>query len=339
MSALLCTPNGTWSHATPTCTLPTTAGSRRRRGSCSGSGEEEVLPGLGERCSCVGGQLTSCCRLRQEWSQLTAEQQLRYLSAVRTAASDPVYRPTYAKIMQLYFDAFQSVVMNDDPDVSLFFPWHRYYLALYEDLLRVIDRSVTIPYWDWTMHPQKPYESQVFDPVLGFGNSANNVTHCVDSGPFRKGDFNMTLRNGDTCIRRTYGNFPFFNRQLLDSVLSVPADSFGQFHSALQLFFHFQIRCFVGGTMCTNFASEDPLYLLLLAQLDRLLHRWQALDQARALVRYSDDASPLSPTLEGRSSELLKVSDYSSNKELPHGAAVCYSQAPPPIPATNTNPE
>ena len=307
-------------------------------GSCSGSREDELLPTLGERCSCVSGHLVSCCRLRQEWSQLSQTQKQRYITAVKTASANPLYRPAYIHIMKLYLEAFESVVLNENPDTSLFFPWHRYYLGLYEDLLRAIDMSVTIPYWDWSLTPDRPYESQVFDPVLGFGNSTDNVTHCINSGPFREGVFNTTPQAGEGCVKRTYRNFPFFNRQLLDSTLSVPATSFTQFHSALQLFFHFQIRCFVGGTMCTNYASEDPVYLLLLAQLDRLLDAWQREDQGRAEARYSEDPSRLFPTL-GNSTEQLKVSDYSSNKELPYGVSVCYSEPPPPLPVVMPDPE
>ena len=289
----------------------------------------------------MSGHLQSCCRFRQEWSQLTEEQQSRYISAVKTASSDPQYSRIYDQIMRLYFEAFETVVLNDDAQTSVFYPWHRYYLHLTEDLLRVVDRSVTIPYWDWTMNPEKPYESQVFDLDLGFGNSANNVTHCVNSGPFREGEFHTSPQlgggHGGGCVRRTYGDFPFYNRQLLSTVLSLPATSFEQLHSTLQLFFHFPIRCSVGGTMCTNFASEDPLYLLLLAQLDRILHEWQTSDSDRAEARYSDDALPLAYTLD--SSEELKVSDYSSNKDLPYGVAVCYSQPPPLSPTTSNDPE
>ena len=307
-------------------------------GSCSGSGEHEFLVELGERCRCVAGNLVSCCRLRQEWSQLSPTQQQRYIAAVMTASSDPLYRPIYAQIMRLYLEAFESVVLNEDPDTSLFFPWHRYYLSLYEDLLRVVDGSVTIPYWDWTLNPENSYESEVFAPALGFGNSTNNISYCVESGPFREGQFRMTPQAGEGCVKRRYHSFPFFNRQLLDSIISLPAGSFDQLHSALQQFFYSQIRCFVGGTMCTNFASEDPIYLLLLAQLDRLLDHWQSLDDDRSVVRYRDDPTPLVPTHEG-TSKLFKVSDYSSNKELPYGTAVCYTEPPLPSSATTTESE
>ena len=306
-------------------------------GSCSGVGVE-VLDDLGERCRCVLGRLESCCRYRQEWTQLTPDQQLRYIAAVKTAASDPRYRPIYLSIMQLYRDSFDAVVLNTDWSSSQFFPWHRYYLQLYEDLLRVVDGSVTVPYWDWTVSPAKPYDSPVFDTELGFGNSADNLTSfCVNSGPFQRGEFSVAPSAGGGCVRRTYGEFGFPNRQFLDTTLSLPANSFSEFHQTLQLFVHFNIRCFVGGTMCTNFASNDPLYLLLLARLDHLLDHWQGLDGERAVAGYTTNSAPLFATL--REESELKVSDYSRNKNLPHGTSVCYSELPDTLPSSIADPE
>ena len=86
---------------------------------------------------------------------------------------------------------------------------YRYYLHLYEDLLRVIDRSVTIPYWDWTVHSEKPYDSDVFDPILGFGGSSDNVTLCVTSGPFQQREFAMTPSDGGRLYQTYVRRFPF----------------------------------------------------------------------------------------------------------------------------------
>ena len=285
---------------------------------------------LGQRCRCVDGRLESCCRFRREWSQLTSEEQQRYIAAVITASSDPTYRTVYVQIMQLYLQAFSDVVLNVSSDTSQFFLWHRYYLQLYENLLRVVDDSVTIPYWDWTTHPGKPYDSPVFDPSDGFGNSIDNDTQCVNSGPLREGEFSVSTLAGGGCIRRTYSDFPFLHRDLISGILSLPATSFSEVHSMLQQYLHLTIRCYIGGTMCTNFAAEDPLYLLLLSQLDRLLDQWQAMDRDRAIVRYAEDTSPLIHTL--NTSSKLKVSDYVSNKELPYSTSVCYSEQPPQSP-------
>jgi hypothetical protein len=37
-----------------------------------------------------------------------------------------------------------------------FLPWHREYLFVFEDALRAIDSTVTVPYWDWTKDPELP---------------------------------------------------------------------------------------------------------------------------------------------------------------------------------------
>ena len=292
---------------------------------------DEVIDGFGRKCACVSNQLQSCCRYRREWSQLSPFEQLRYINAVKTATTTPKYQSLYNRIIELYLESFDTVVLNTRWETSQFFPWHRYFLHLYEDLLRVIDRSVTIPYWDWTVYPAEPYRSPVFDTMLGFGDSADNVTGCVSSGPFREGEFNVTPSAGGGCIRRRYRDFPFYNRQLFNAILSIPADSFDEFHQTMQLFVHLNARCYLRGTMCSNHAANDPLYLLLLARLDVVLDSWQALDEERATVRFANDTTPLARTL-GEAS--LRVSDYSSNSNLPYGAAVCYS-ALPPLPALN----
>ena len=285
-------------------------------------GSDEVLDGSGHLCSCQTG---SCCRYRQEWSQLSPDQQLHYISAVQTVNSDPDLRAIYTRILELYQEAFDSVVLERNWEVSHFFPWIRYYLQLYEDFLRAIDSSITIPYWDWTAYPNRPYDSPVFDAELGFGNSADNATSCVNSGPFREGEFSVpsSLGGGGGCIKRTYEeNFSFYTRETMDNLLVLPPDSFGKFYQTLHLLIHLETRCFVGGTMCTDYASSDPLYLLLLARLDLVFDQWQSLQE---LVRYSNDFTSLEPVLKGRR---FTASSYSSNTNLPYNTAVCYGPLP-----------
>ncbi|MBC7691935.1 MAG: tyrosinase family protein [Methylotenera sp.] len=39
-----------------------------------------------------------------------------------------------------------------------FFPWHREYLVRFEDIIRTMsgDPAFTLPYWDWSAHPNLP---------------------------------------------------------------------------------------------------------------------------------------------------------------------------------------
>ena len=235
--------------------------------------------------------------------------------------------------MELYSEAFDGVVLNTAAERSQFLPWHRYYLQLYEDLLRAVDPSITLPYWDWTTHPTYPLGSSVFNRVFGFGDSIDSETKCVSSGPFREGEFSIASSGNKECIRRKYDSSFLYNRQFFNQTLEIPAERFDEFHSTLQLLIHFNTRCSLGGTMCSSRAPNDPLYLLLLTRLDLLLDQWQSLDAERASVRYSTDFTPLAPTLgEAR----LRVRDYSSNSQLPFGTAVCYSPLPPLAPAAYT---
>lgn len=73
--------------------------------------------------------------------------------------------------------------------------------------------------------------------------------------------------------------------------------------------------------MCSVDAANDPLYLLQLSRVDLIVDRWQSVNEARANERYADDASPLQLTFD----RTLKVSDFSTDKNLPYGVCVQYS--------------
>ena len=107
-----------------------------------------------------------------------------------------------------------------------------------------------------------------------------------------------------------------------DQFLSFPAEKFDDFHNAVFQFVNLIVRCTVGGDMCSVDAANDPLYLLQLARVDLVVDRWQAMDEARATVRYTSDSTPLQLTFDDR----LVVSDFSSNKDLPYGICIRYSE-------------
>ena len=285
-------------------------------------GSREVIDQFGRICNCEDGQLESCSRYRQDWAMLTDGEKQLYISAVLTVATDPRYQPLYNLLIKRYQESGPTLAQGTTPETSQFFPWHRYFLLEYEDLLRLVNSSITIPYWDWTLLPTDPYSSPVFDPVTGFGNSSNSTTTCVTSGPFREEVFQVTPSAGKGCLRRTYNDFTFPSRSIIQSeALDFPASMFDDFHRSLQLFFHLNIRCFVGGHMCEPNAGNDPLYLLHLARIDLILDSWQSMDTARATVRYAGDNTPLVLTFDDE----LIVSNFFSNGNLPYNVSVQYA--------------
>ena len=260
-----------------------------------------------------------CCRVRVDYASMSVDERQRYISAVIRVATDPQFKPRYEALVAKYKSSFDTVAQESDPERSQFFPWHRYFLLEYENLLREIDCRITIPYWDWTVLPMNPYMSPVWDPDSGFGDSSRSNDSCVNNGPFRVDLFDITPSAGGGCLQRQYRMQMFPTRAIIErDLLTLPPEEFDEFHRFLQVFIHTNVRCFVGGQMCSTDAANDPVYLLHLSQVDSLLTRWQEIDEAHLNAAYSDDNTPLVLT------SGLVVSQFSDNKDLPDDTRVCY---------------
>lgn len=293
---------------------------------------------FGRLCTCNNNDNNNCCRYRQDWSSLTPAQKHRYISAVLEVSSNSTYKPLYQKLLESYRSSFSTLAQSTDSGTSQFLQWHRYFLLEYEDLLRLVHRDITIPYWDWSAS-QAPYSASVFDPDFGFGNSSDPVTACVSSGPFRQGEFNIpsfsssisvpssssSSNNSKVCLTRDYGDFVFPSMDILKELLSLDSTMFTVFHNSVQLFLGLNIRCFVGGRMCTTDAASDPLFLLHLSRLDHLVQQWQDRDPNNTIMRpeYVSQSVPLVHTLD----DTLLLSDFSRTVHLAYGTCVKY--APP----------
>lgn len=175
------------------------------------------------------------------------------------------------------------------------------------------------------MSTSDPYMSPVFAST-GFGNSVDPKTGCVSTGPFREGKFEVTSLNGSSgCLTREYNNYTFFGRGLLESSLSLGANMFKDFHNFVQLFLTLNIRCFIGGEMCSANAASDPLYPLHLARVDLFIQKWQKRDKNNTVEQRSNRADPLVLTLD----KSLLTSDFCSNDELTYGTCVTYAPLGP----------
>lgn len=287
--------------------------------SCDSNGT--VFDSIGRRCTCVGRQMINCSRYRQDWLNLSNQQRIHYVRAVLNVSSNPIYQPLYRTLMQQYFNSSRTLAQSLDSSSTQFLPWHRFYLHQYEDLLRMVDPTVTIPYWDWTLLPQTPYQSTVFSSTEGFGNSSDPSTSCVNNGPFRSGQFSLALK--DSCLKRRYGDTTaslLTRSQLEDIILSQPSSSFSQFFSLLTLPY-ITVRCTIGGTICdvrNSPPTEDPLQLLILSFVDSIWSRWQSVSIEHKLAKYSSDDTVLTMT------NGVKVSDYHDSGSLPYGVSILY---------------
>ena len=192
----------------------------------------------------------------------------------------------------------------------------------YENMLREIDCRITIPYWDWTAFPDKPYQNPVWDNQLGFGDSARTTDKCVKTGPFNFDKFSIPdLNNNEfSCIHREYKEGEFPRRDSIErDILPLPALNFITVHQQLQVFKGLTVLCTVGGELCSNRSAWDPVFLLHISHIDFVFDRWQRFGIGRDTVRYSNDHKPL---IFG---EGLIVSNLSNNKFLPGGVTVSYA--------------
>ena len=267
--------------------------------------------------------MVECCRVRYDFAALTVADRQRYIQAVLTVASEAPYKQKYDALVAQYLASFDSLAQSSDPAVSQFFPWNRYFLIQYENLLQEVDCRVTIPYWDWTILPVSPYLAQVWSPDSGFGDSSRTKDGCVENGPFRFDLFNVTPSGGGGCLRRNYRMQMFPTRSNVEQdLLTLPASEYGEFYRFLQIFIHTNVRCFVGGHMCSDNAANDPAYLLHLAQIDVIFSRWQAIDADR-FSTVAGDARQLELT----GNVDYVVSDFGDINDLPGGNRVCYESS------------
>lgn len=293
----------------------------------------------GRRCQCVNGKLINCCRVRKDYVGLTEEERQIYINTFLAMTRDPIYRARYNTLVKLYKDSFtaNNITQSGVAAESQYFAFNRYFLLEYEDLLKDFDCRVTVPFYDWTPFPVAPYTAAVWNNTHGFGDSARAEDKCVITGPVRAGEYSIAPSAGGGCLQREYTNRRFPSRDIINrDVLTYPADEFANFHQMLQLLIGLNVQCFIGGTICSADAANDPVFLLHLAQLDSILTRWQLFGQGRDKVRYASDNRPLLLT------PGFTVSQFSSNLNLPYDNCILYDPpvllknhaAPPRSPAT-----
>ena len=286
---------------------------------CTGSGS--VSDQCDRRCTCQNGRIVKCVRLRKDWASLTTDERSRYVNAVLAISSQETLKGRYEALISKYKDSYETAAQSSTPAVSQFFVFNRFFLLEYENLLRVIDCRITIPYWDWTALPLTPYISAVWANQNGFGNTSRSTDNCVTKGPFRVGVFSKIAAVGGGCIQREYKEQTYPTRAIVErDLLTRPGSAFNEFQRFFQVFIHTNVRCFIGGTMCSVDAPNDPAYLLHLSMVDYIYNRWQRLSSDRLSARYANDNTALA--LSGE----FTVTQFHNNDNLPNGVAVSYTE-------------
>ena len=205
---------------------------------------------------------------------------------------------------------------------GLFFPFHRYFIWLYDKALREeCGYTGRQPYWDFTQHWEDPSKSPVFDgSELSMGSNGQVVPHgianlqafgqtfkvppgtgggCIESGPLANYTVNLGpvasrpqgpdagLGYNPRCLTRDLRP-GFSNSTKPTDVTQLIANStdLGSFYGDIDspTGIHGAGHFTIGGLAQDGYASAgDPAFYLLHGQIDRLWTLWQFMDPAERM--------------------------------------------------------
>jgi tyrosinase len=159
---------------------------------------------------------------------------------------------------------------------SLFLPWHRAYLYLFEKSLQDLVPDITLPWWDWTSgesHAQgipSSYTATAANNPLRRGRVAIEQPYVAmlrqTPGLLSAGSNPTTVRDPDIPT-----NLP--RNATISSILDAP--TFLDFSTRLENV-HDAVHVWVGGSMSQiPIAAFDPVFWAHHAMIDRLWYAWQ----------------------------------------------------------------
>eukprot|EP01123_Difflugia_compressa_P012549 TRINITY_DN5404_c0_g1_i1.p1 TRINITY_DN5404_c0_g1~~TRINITY_DN5404_c0_g1_i1.p1 ORF type:complete len:527 (-),score=83.12 TRINITY_DN5404_c0_g1_i1:119-1699(-) len=214
---------------------------------------------------------TSVCtkpRIRRAWSELTLQEQHRYIKAITLAYESG----HFDRMSEVHW---ANVNFRYAHFTSGFFPWHRWFIWKMENYLRSLGpefECLALTYWDWEYHNGDPFTAgHVLNPKY-FG-SVTNIPGCVTDGFF------VSWTPGEDCVRRTWNrNYTIVGQKALaDLIVNFPnygIDAHG-FRSKFEAAPHSNVHNWLGGKMGTSFSTYDPIFYHHHSNVDRLYSMWQ----------------------------------------------------------------
>jgi tyrosinase len=272
--------------------------------------------------------------VRKNQNQLTAQDKARYTAAVlqmKQMTAGSVLGTTanvYDKyviwhneaVRYMHTHAGHTMAMGPQNHAHVhagFCPWHRYFVASFEQDLQAADRalgndgSITVPYWDW-VHDHGGSSGRQRSSIWNddfMGPDGSGSDHAVTSGPFRRGNWQTVLAPA-TFLRRDFGanigSLPTSDavkETLKHRVFDVAPwdDTVDSFRNRLEGWFgdpegrtgmHNRVHVWVGGDMfLVPTAPNDPVFFLHHCNVDRLWAKWQA---TWPVARFPDARYPTS---------------------------------------------
>ncbi|TPX12366.1 uncharacterized protein E0L32_007013 [Thyridium curvatum] len=244
--------------------------------------------------------------LRPEWRQMDDAGRQGYIDAVKclmgrpSAGGDfPGSQNRYEDLVSLHQQLTGSIHM-----VGQFLPFHRYYVHVFESLLRdECGYGGPMPWWDETLDAGNFGNSPVLS-AQWFGTApplVNGQGACVSDGAFA----GLTLHIGpgggqsDHCLARALDESQTAqcNREFVDSCNS--HDNYADMESCAEMGPHAYGHNGIGAVMQDVSPSPgDPVFFLHHGFVDRNWRAWQNADPANRLYQiggYSNTQDPKQP--------------------------------------------
>ncbi|KAG8731080.1 hypothetical protein FRC11_005200 [Ceratobasidium sp. 423] len=260
--------------------------------------------------------------IRREWRTLSQDQRDNFHKAVKCLQDKPS-KLNVDQSKNLYDDfSYVHYTINETiHHTSSFFPWHRYFLVLREEVMADCGYSDPLPYWDWTLDstPEQFTNSEIFDNEKGFGGDGTGKTNwtdglCVEEGPYAGLHVNFPEPH---CLTRKFvlneQVFTNWTKSLTDEILEY--STYLDFWNQTERHPHDNLHRTVSGDLKTQYSSNEPLFFLLHAQVDRIWTLWQGRNETR-LHDYAGNTVQNSTALTASLSDELDTLGFAPKRDV-----------------------
>ncbi|KAK1842747.1 tyrosinase central domain containing protein [Colletotrichum chrysophilum] len=298
----------------------------------------------------LGHSETRCLTpsVRREWRTLSAADKKSYILAVKCLMD----LPSIFDSQTSHFDDFTYAHITAGGSshyAAAFLPWHRMFVHTYEQTLRQkCQYGGAQPYWNWVLDSRDLSQSPVWDSELGFGlDGGSEGDHCVEKGPFagRRYAWRHLPEKGIAemephCLSRWFRDRHSLEDAIYDRISpeyvneTLNAADYSSFFKKFEAGAHNAIPMFIRGEWLNFTATNDPVFFLHHAQVDRLWWLWQDHDPKGRLREYFGPSENFlgehHQNMESHSKDVLpmgglvsdgKVEDYLSTS----GGHLCYT--------------
>ena len=188
---------------------------------------------------------------RKNATNLTPDERSRFVEAVLQLKQDGKY-DQYAEI--------HAHSMAHGHDNSAYLPWHRELIRRFEQDLKAFDASVALPYWNWAVANR---DGSGADPSIWADDFMGGPGDPVTTGPFK--DWGIRRRNFDI---NTVPDTAASLTEVIDK------SSYLEFRTSIENL-HNHAKRWLGGEMNSiTTAAKDPVFFLLLCNVDRVWAEW-----------------------------------------------------------------